>query len=51
MFVGDIRPKREYPPNTPLSEITDFEIWDGQRWVDAKDARGQRYVVGRLTDG
>jgi len=28
-----------------LREITDFEIWDGERWVHAKDAEKIRYEL------
>jgi hypothetical protein len=34
---GDIRPARKYPEGTPLSEIHEFEVWDGTEWVSSSD--------------
>lgn len=45
-FPGDIRlcdPERD--KDKPLSEIFDFEVWDGHRWVHARDANKMVYVV------
>lgn len=35
-FIGDIILK--CPPGTPLHEITEFEVWNGWRWVPAEEA-------------
>lgn len=32
-YRGDIRPTRDYPAGTKLSQITEFEVWDGESWV------------------
>lgn len=32
---GDARPTRDYPAGTRWTEITDFEVWDGEKWVVA----------------
>lgn len=45
-FIGDVRLK--YPERDrgkPREEITDFEVWDGQRWVDAKEIASTVYPV------
>lgn len=37
-YLGDIRlcnPERD--KGKPLREVTDFEVWDGQRWVHANE--------------
>lgn len=35
-YLGDIR--HNYPPGTPWRDIAVFDIWDGERWVDAQEA-------------
>lgn len=38
-FLGDFRlcnPERD--KDKPPSQITDFEVWDGHRWVHAREA-------------
>lgn len=44
-YRGDIRLTKEYPPGTKPSEITEFEIWDGSRWVPAAEAEKQEYLA------
>ena len=36
-LLGDIHLLRDYPPDTPLNEIIDFEVWDGSQWIHAQD--------------
>lgn len=48
-FIGDIRVAKKYPPDTPLAEIAEFEIWDGQRWVDAQAEFNREIVVDLIS--
>lgn len=46
-FVGDIKINRDkYPVGTPLDEIIEFEIWDGEKWVLAATAKDILYNIG-----
>jgi hypothetical protein len=36
---GDVHLLEDYPPDTPLYKITEFEIWDGERWISAAEAK------------
>jgi len=36
-ILGDIVVTKAYPPGTPLHEVTEFEVWDGARWVPSSE--------------
>ena len=37
-FLGDIRLVNPEDRGKPWREITDFEVWDGTRWVHSSEA-------------
>jgi hypothetical protein len=43
---GDIRVNQKYAPGTPPEQITEFDIWDGERWIPAATARDLLYNIG-----
>ncbi len=45
-LVGDIRVDPKYGPDTPIDEIYEFEIWDGQKWLPAATAKDILYNIG-----
>lgn len=36
-LLGEIHILRDYPTETKLNEITDFEVWDGKQWIHAQN--------------
>lgn len=46
-LIGDVKVNRNtHPLGTPLREIWDFEMWDGQKWMPAATAGDIIYRVG-----
>jgi hypothetical protein len=48
-MLGDIHLLRDYPPGAPWEQITEFEIWDGLKWVHAMETA--RYAIEDRRDG
>lgn len=49
-LVGDVRINRTtHPVGTPIEEIYDFEIWDGDAWLPAATAHDIVYKIGTDT--
>jgi hypothetical protein len=34
-FIGDVR--HSYPPGTKLTDMKNFDVWDGSRWVPSTE--------------
>jgi hypothetical protein len=44
-IVGDVRLPKALPPHTPMELITDFEVWDGSRWVHASEVEHLKHLL------
>ena len=36
-LIGDMRPTVDFPAGTKFSEITQFEVWTGDRWASPEE--------------
>lgn len=43
-YVGDVHLLKDYPADTPLTEITEFEVWNGQEWVHSSQGSAKVYA-------
>jgi hypothetical protein len=44
-IIGDVRLLQELPANGDLHRVFQFEVWDGQAWRTAGEARDTKFAV------